>query len=61
MIEYENEIKIVDYKLKQITDDAYFQQLRGYQSYIESITDKKVSTYLYSIMDGTLEEIGVVV
>ncbi len=58
MIEYEDEIKIVDYKLKQITDEAYQKQLQGYQSYIESITEKKVTTYLYSILDGTLEEIG---
>lgn len=57
MVEYEDEIKIVDYKLKQITDNAYLEQLHGYQSYIESITDKKVTTYLYSILDGTLEEI----
>lgn len=58
MIEYEDEIKIVDYKLKQIMDDAYLDQLYGYQMYIESITDKKVNMYLYSIIDGTLEEIG---
>lgn len=58
MIEYEDEIKIVDYKLKQITDDAYLDQLHGYQTYIESITDKKVTTYLYSVIDETLEEVG---
>ncbi len=57
MVEYENEIKIVDYKLKQITDNAYLEQLKGYQSYIESITEKRVTTYLYSILDETLEEV----
>lgn len=61
MLEYEDEIKIIDYKLKQISDDAYLEQLKGYQTYIESITDKKVTTYLYSILDGSLEEIKVYV
>lgn len=59
MIEYESEIKIVDYKLKQIVDDDYLKQLRGYESYMETITDKKISTYLYSILDETLEEVNV--
>ena len=58
MVEYEDEIKIVDYKLKQIDDKAYVEQLRGYQSYIETITPKKVTTYLYSILDETLEKIS---
>lgn len=54
LLEYENEYKIIDYKLKNITDDSYVKQLEGYRNYIESITDKKVSTYLYSIIDKEL-------
>lgn len=54
LLEYENEYKIIDYKLKNITDDSYVKQLEGYKNYIESITDKKVSTYLYSIIDKEL-------
>ncbi len=57
MVEYEDAIYIVDYKLKQIDDDAYRKQLKGYQTYIEKITSKKVCTYLYSILDETLEQI----
>ncbi len=57
MIEYEDEIKIVDYKLKRLTDDAYLEQLKGYQSYIESVTNKKVTIYLYSFLDELLEEV----
>ena len=54
LVEYENEFKIIDYKLKDITDEAYLNQLNGYKNYIESITNKPVEIYLYSI---TLEEL----
>ena len=48
---------IIDYKLKNTQDDAYIKQLNGYKNYIEKLTNKKTSTYLYSIIDGTLNEI----
>lgn len=51
MIETENEIIIVDYKLKNIEDTAYNKQLNGYQKIIENRTSKCVTTYLYSILD----------
>ena len=57
MLEYNDHIDIIDYKLKNIEDDAYNNQLLGYKSYIESISSKKVNTYLYSIIDGNLKEI----
>ena len=57
MVEYQDTIYIVDYKLKQIEDEAYIKQLKGYQQYIEKMTSKKVLTYLYSILDETLEQI----
>lgn len=57
LLEYKDEFKIIDYKLKNITDDAYLKQLNGYKKYIESITDKKVSIYLYSIIDETLQNL----
>ena len=56
LLEYEDEFKIIDYKLKNITDDAYLKQLNGYKDYIESLTSKKVSIYLYSIIDETLQK-----
>ena len=52
MIENYDEIIIIDYKLKNIDDSLYEQQLAGYKDYIESICNKKVSTYLYSIIDN---------
>jgi ATP-dependent helicase/nuclease subunit A len=57
LLEFENEFKIVDYKLKNITDDAYLNQLNGYKEYIQSITNKPVSIYLYSIIDETLKKL----
>lgn len=52
MIENDNEVIIIDYKLKNTDDEAYLKQLAGYKKYISSCTLKKVSTYLYSIIDS---------
>ena len=57
MLEYEDEIKIIDYKLKNIEDDAYQKQLSVYYEYIRSVSDKKISLYLYSIMDNKVKEV----
>ena len=57
MLEYQDNIKIIDYKLKNINDDAYIKQLTGYKNYIEKLFNKKTSIYLYSITLNTLEEI----
>ena len=54
MLEYEDHIDIIDYKLKHIEDKAYINQLNGYKNYIHNLTNKPVSTYLYSILDKTL-------
>lgn len=57
MLEYDNYINIVDYKLKNIDDDNYIKQLNGYRNYIERISKKPVKTYLYSIIDNELKEL----
>ena len=57
LLEFENEFKIVDYKLKNINDEEYLKQLTGYKTYLEKITNKKVSIYLYSIIDSNLKKI----
>ena len=57
MIEYQDKILIIDYKLKNISDKEYTHQLLVYQKYIKSITNKIVKTYLYSIIDNELKEI----
>ena len=51
MIEYSDYIDIIDYKLKNIEDENYINQLKGYKEFIENKTNKKCNLYLYSIID----------
>ena len=57
MLEYPESVKIIDYKLKNVKDEAYIKQLKGYKNYVEEISGKKVSIQLYSIIDETFEDI----
>jgi len=58
LIEYEDYIDIIDYKLKDINDIEYLNQLKGYKEYIENLTNKKTNIYLYSIINDTLKELS---
>lgn len=58
ILEYSDNIKIIDYKLKNIDDKDYLKQLSGYKNYIEKAFNKEVSIYLYSIINNTLEKIN---
>ena len=57
ILEYKDKIKIIDYKLQNIKDEAYLKQLETYKKYIKQISDKKVQLYLYSILNNELIEI----
>ena len=57
MIEYSDHIDIIDYKTKNIDDINYDEQLNGYKKYIQSISNKKVNCYLYSIINSTYREV----
>ncbi len=57
MLEYDNHIDIIDYKLKNVDDEKYINQLNGYKEYINSKTHKEVSIYLYSILDESIKKI----
>ena len=57
MLEYDDYIDIIDYKLMNIDDSAYLKQLKGYEDYISKKTNKKIRLYLYSIIEGTYKEI----
>ncbi len=59
MLEYDNKIIIIDYKLKNIEDDAYIKQLKVYYDYVSSISNKEIKLYLYSILDEKLKEINI--
>ena len=58
MLEYDDHIDIVDYKLKNIDDEKYIKQLSGYKDYITSKSNKRVNLYLYSIMDEIVKQIS---
>ncbi|MBQ6841312.1 MAG: UvrD-helicase domain-containing protein [Bacilli bacterium] len=53
----EEVIKIVDYKLKNIEDEKYKDQLKVYYDYLYLLTNKPIKTYLYSIIEDNLKEI----
>lgn len=51
MLEYDNHIDIIDYKLKNVLDDNYIKQLNGYKDYIKTKTNKDINLYLYSLLE----------
>lgn len=57
MLEYDDHIDIIDYKLKNIEDKHYLEQLKGYKSYIEEVTSMNTNIYLYSVLDNTVKEL----
>ena len=57
MLEHDNKIDIIDYKINNIKDENYLNQLNGYKEYISSISNKEVNIYLYSIIGETLEKL----
>ena len=52
LVETDDELIVVDYKLSEINKEYYFDQVRGYMNYLKTISDKKISGYLYSIIEG---------
>ncbi|MBQ2909328.1 MAG: UvrD-helicase domain-containing protein [Bacilli bacterium] len=57
LIEREDKMIIVDYKLKNIEDAAYDKQLNGYRKVIKEKTNKETECYLYSIIDSAFRKI----
>ena len=53
----DREIKIVDYKLSDITDDAYQKQLKEYAKFFQKVYNMDVKTYLYSVLNDELLEV----
>ncbi len=50
-------VKIVDYKLKNIEDEKYDEQLKVYYNYLKNIFKQEIKMYLYSIFDDEIREI----
>ena len=57
MIEYDDHIDIIDYKLKNVDDENYINQLNGYRNYIKTKKDKRVDIYLYSILNNEFKKL----
>ena len=57
MIVYKDHIDIIDYKLSNVDDEAYVEQLNTYKDYIERKSNKKVSIYLYSVLKDEMEKV----
>ncbi len=57
LIEESDKITIIDFKLKNIDDSNYDNQLKGYKSYISKKCGKKVECFLYSILNENYREI----
>ena len=56
ILEKENELIIVDYKLSNLSPD-YKNQLYTYRNYLKQISEKSVKMYLYSIFKDELLEV----
>ena len=52
-----DEVWIVDYKLKNIDDKDYDNQLNGYREYIKTKTYKVVRSFLYSLLEEKYREV----
>lgn len=57
MLEYNDHIALIDYKLKDTADEHYLNQLNGYRNYIETVSLKAVSIYLYSILNESFTKL----
>ena len=57
MLEYDDHIDIIDYKLSDITDYNYVKQLNGYKNYIKTKTNKTIHLYLFSILQTSIKEL----
>lgn len=58
LVETENQIIIIDYKLRDIDKPEYEQQLKTYKDYMNKISNKKVEMYLLAIISNKIKKIN---
>lgn len=54
-----NRVLIIDYKLKNIDDEAYNKQLKTYYNFVSSHFKKVPECYLYSILDSRYNKVEI--
>ena len=57
LIVHDDYIDIVDFKLKNIADDKYVEQLHTYRDYVKTISDKPIKMHLIAAITGEVKEI----
>ncbi len=57
LIETNEALIVVDYKLKDINKPVYLSQLEGYKDYLSTKSNKPIRAYLYSLIDGVYLEV----
>ena len=58
LIEYEDKVLIIDYKLNDIENVEYIKQLSSYKEYIKSLNlNKEIHMYLFSFLEDKIKEI----
>ena len=57
ILETEEELIVIDYKLSDINKEEYDRQLNLYSGYLRSVSPKRVSAYLYSLLNEELRRV----
>ena len=58
LIEYDDKVLIIDYKLSDIDNEEYIKQLGSYKEYIKSLNlNKEIHMYLFSFLENKIKEI----
>ena len=58
LVEYDDKVLIIDYKLNDIDNEEYINQLSSYKEYIKSLNLKKdIHMYLFSFLEDKIKEI----
>lgn len=58
LIEREDRVIVIDFKLADLEREAYAGQLARYRAYVMTLRDKPVTTCLYSFATGELKEVA---
>ena len=56
---YEDRSVIIDYKLKNLDDEAYRQQLAVYKRFIDRSFKRRCECYLLSVLTGEVKKVDV--